>query len=159
MDPVLFFTLPFLVAIGSASVSYYVMRCKQEVALAREQASLAAAQARIEALEQAMPERLRLVEERAHRQALESFLRDFRVEERRLVRDTRTHRPVAVLQERLFFRDVPLSNWVEQEVDLRDGMDLHEFDRVRVFCTEALGSYGSPGRPAHAAGTPQLLLN
>ena len=67
------------------------------------------------------------IEENARRRALDEFLADIHVEERRYVREHRVlfaHRKSLVLQERIFFRNIPISNWVEHEVPVEEGADL-----------------------------------
>jgi hypothetical protein len=49
-----------------------------------------------------------------------------------------------VMQERLYFRNIPLSNWVEHEMPLEDGTDLqvaaaHE---ASVFSARSLSDQG-----------------
>ena len=34
------------------------------------------------------------------------------------------HRKSLILQERIFFRNIPISNWVEHEVPVEEGADL-----------------------------------
>jgi len=77
------------------------------------------------------------IAESARRQALDEFLADLHVEERRYVREHRVlfaHRKSLVLQERIFFRNVPISNWVEHEVPVEEGADLENVAKtLRVF--------------------------
>ena len=74
-----------------------------------------------------MEERIRATEESVKRAALDEFLKDFRVEERSYVRETKSldsSKRSMVMQERLFFRNIPLSNWVEHEMVVEGGSDL-----------------------------------
>src|SRR5688572_32883876 len=91
MDAILWILLPMLVAGGSAVLSYYVMQSRMEVAIAKERESLAQANARIQTLEDTIPDKIKLAEETAQRRAFDSFLMDFRVEERRYLRESKSH--------------------------------------------------------------------
>ena len=82
-------------------------------------------------------EAARGIEENARRKALDEFLADLRVEERRYVREHRVlfmNRKSLVLEERIFFRNIPISNWVEHEIPVEDGADLDAVaNTMRVF--------------------------
>jgi hypothetical protein len=50
---------------------------------------------------------------------MEEFLTEFRTEERSYMREAKSgqaSRKSMVLQERLYFRNIPLSNWIETEM-------------------------------------------
>lgn len=144
MDAILWFFLPVLVAATSAILSFYVMQSRMEVAVARERETLAEANAKLRSLEATAPDKIRLAEEIAQRKAFDQFLLDFRVEERRYLRESKSHfmnRRSMILQERLFFRNIPLSNWVEHEMPLNDGADLELLDKSSVFSARALSDY------------------
>jgi len=69
----------------------------------------------------------RAIEETTRRKALDEFLADLHVEERHYVREHRVlfaHRKSLVLEERIFFRNIPISNWVEHEIPVEEGADL-----------------------------------
>jgi hypothetical protein len=88
------------------------------------------------------------IEESAKRQALDEFLADLHIEERHYVRQHRilfAHRKSLVLQERIFFRNVPLSNWVEHEVPVEEGADLDGVAKTLSVFT-ALDEIASPKR-------------
>ena len=38
-----------------------------------------------------------------------------------------------VMQERLFFRNIPLSNWIEREMIVEEGKDLDQLPKDSVF--------------------------
>src|SRR5579862_7039359 len=119
LEALLWMFLPLLVAGGSALLSYYIMQARMEVAVAKERESLAEARATISSQKVIMEERIRATEEAAKRAALDEFMQDFRVEERSYARESRSlsaSRKTMVMQERLFFRNLPLSNWVEHEM-------------------------------------------
>jgi hypothetical protein len=70
-------------------------------------------------------------------------MQDFRVEERSYVRESRSlsaSKKSMVMQERLFFRNIPLSNWVEHEMVVEEGHDLDQLPSASVFSTSSLGS-------------------
>jgi hypothetical protein len=151
MDAILWILLPMLVAGGSAILSYYVMQSRMEVAIAKERETLAQANAKIQTLEATIPDKIKLAEETAQRRAFDSFLMDFRVEERRYLRESKSHfmnsRSI-VMQERLYFRNIPLSNWVEHEMPLNDGAKLERLDKSSVFSARALSEYSKTSTPA-----------
>jgi hypothetical protein len=144
MDAILGFVLPVLVAPGSAILSFYVMQSRMEVAVAKEREALAEVNAKFRALESGIPDKIRLAEETAKRHAFDAFLMDFRVEERRYLRESRSHfanRRSMVMQERLYFRNIPLSNWVEHEMPLNGSADVELLDKASVFSAQALSDY------------------
>ncbi len=115
------------VAAGSALLSFYIMQARMEVAIAREREVLAAAQATISSQEKVMVEKIKATEESVRRESLNEFLGDFRVEERHYMRESKSlflNKKSMILQERLFFRNIPLSNWVEHELTVEEGGDL-----------------------------------
>lgn len=151
MDAVLWFALPFLVAAGSAVLSYYIthsaMQSRMEIAVAREREAHGATEARLRALEDSIPDKIRLAEEQAQRKAFDQFLMDFRVEERRYLRETKNAfagRRAIVMQERLYFRNIPLSNWVEHEMPLDEGVSLHMLENASVFTARSLPESAAP---------------
>jgi hypothetical protein len=64
------------------------------------------------------------------------------VEERHYLRESKSRslrRKCLVSQERLYFRNIPLSNWVEHEMTVEEGSDLEEVAKVTsVFGRDAL---------------------
>jgi hypothetical protein len=44
------------------------------------------------------------------------------------------------MQERLFFRNIPLSNWIEREMVLEEGRDLDQMQVDSIFTTSQLSS-------------------
>jgi len=115
------------VAAGSALLSFYIMQARMEVAIAREREVLAAAQATISSQEKVLVEKIKATEESVRRESLNEFLGDFRVEERHYMRESKSlflNKKSMILQERLFFRNIPLSNWVEHELTVEEGGDL-----------------------------------
>ena len=145
LDALLWLFLPILVAGGSALLSYCVMQAKMEVALSKERESLAEARATITSQKVTMEERVRATEESVKRAALDEFLKDFRVEERSYMRESKSlasAKRSMVMQERLFFRNIPLSNWVEHEMVVEEGVDLNRLEPTSMFTTGSLPSGG-----------------
>jgi hypothetical protein len=161
MDLIYMISVPLLVATASALVSYHLMHARMEVAVARERQSHAATLARLHVVEQNSTSNLHAVEEGARRRALEQFLSELHVEERTYLRESRSvlsSRHALVTQERLFFRDVPLSNWIEHEMHLEGGGSLNKLHRS-VFNAHALSAAAAePPVTAPAMPARQALL-
>jgi hypothetical protein len=143
VDALMWVMLPVFVALGSALLSYSIMQARLEVALARERANLAEAHASINTYKITMEERIRAAEEETRRRSLNEFMQEFRVEERSYVRETKSaanRRKTMVLQERLYFRNIPLSNWIEHEMTMEEAAnDLSAgTDDYSVFSAKAL---------------------
>ncbi len=151
LDALLWLFLPVFVAGGSALLSFYIMQAKLEVAVSKERETLAEAQATISSQKVMMEERIRATEEAVKRAALDEFLKDFRVEERSYVRDTKSldeAKRSMIMQERLFFRNIPLSDWVEHEMVVEVGSDLRRLqEQVSVFGGASLTSGSQVGLP------------
>jgi hypothetical protein len=155
MDAFLWLFLPVFVAGGSALLSYYIMQAKMEVALARERESLVEARAIITSQKVTMEERIKATEESTKRIAMDDFMHDFRVEERSYVRESRSltaSKKSMVMQERLFFRNIPLSNWIEHEMVVEEGRDLDQLPKDSVFTTSTVTS--SLDASSNAASSP-----
>lgn len=123
VESLMWVLLPVFVAAGSALLSYSIMQARLEVAMARERATLAEANASVNIYKVTMEERIRAAEEETKRKALNEFLQEFRVEERSYMRENKSaslHRKTMVMQERLYFRNIPLSNWVEHELTMEE---------------------------------------
>jgi len=115
------------VAVASGVFTYLVTRLRMEKASTERVRALAEAVAALENEKAKFEEAARAIEESAKRKALDEFLADLHVEERHYVRQHRVlfaHRKSLVLQERIFFRNIPISNWVEHEVPVEEGADL-----------------------------------
>ena len=151
LDALLWLFLPVFVAGGSALLSFYIMQAKMEVAVSKERETLAEAQATISSQKVMMEERIRATEESVKRAALDEFLKDFRVEERSYVRETKSldeAKRSMIMQERLFFRNIPLSDWVEHEMVVEIGSDLRRLqEQVSVFGAASLPAGSHVGLP------------
>jgi hypothetical protein len=147
MEAFLWMFLPVFVAGGSALLSFYIMQARMEVALARERESLAEARATITSQKITMEERIKATEESTKRLAMDEFMHDFRVEERSYARESKSltaSRKAMVMQERLFFRNIPLSNWIEHEMIVEEGMDLDQLPKESVFAKPAIARPTAP---------------
>jgi ATP-dependent DNA ligase len=164
MDNILWLFFPVFVAVGSALLAFYLMQSKLEVAVSKERETLAEARAIINAQHKTMEERVRATQEETKRKALDDFLSDFRVEERHYLRESKSlfmNRKSMILQERLYFRNIPLSNWVEHEMVVEDGNDIQRLAKAcSVFSTRSMDNASQQmGRdlPAAAAAVGQSL--
>jgi len=114
-------------AIGSSIFTYLLTRLRMERMAVQQAAALAEAVAALENEKSKFEQAARGIEENARRKALDEFLADLHVEERHYARQHRVlfaHRKSLILQERIFFRNIPISNWVEHEVPVEEGADL-----------------------------------
>src|SRR6185436_12030439 len=125
------------VAIASGVFTYLLTRLRMERAAGERVRALAEAIATLENEKAKFEHAARGIEENAKRKALDEFLADLHVEERHYVREHRVlfaHRKSLVLQERIFFRNIPISTWVEHEVPVEEGADLDGVAKtLRVF--------------------------
>ena len=146
MEAFLWMFLPVFVAAGSALLSFCIMQAKMEVALAKERESLAEARATISSQKITMEERIKATEEATKRHALDEFMQEFRVDERSYVRESKSlssSRKTMVMQERLFFRNIPLSNWIEREMMVEEGRDLDRLAQGIGLFDGCLGRRGA----------------
>ena len=123
LDAMIWVLLPVFVAAGSALLSFYIMQARMDVAIAKERESLAEANALINSNKITLEERTKATEESTRRRALDDFMQEFRVEERHYFRENKSaasRSKAMILQERLYFRNIPLSNWVEHELIVED---------------------------------------
>ncbi len=141
MDTVLWLLLPGFTAVASGLLVWFVMESRMEVRLAQERETLAEERGAIDAEKASLGANLeptiRAAEESARRTALEGFLGELRVEQRHYTRENRLltqNRRALVLQERMYFRNIPLSDWIEHEILLEDGMDVERLvENMTVF--------------------------
>ena len=146
MESLLWVLLPGFVALASGVLAWFVMQSRMEVKLAELREKLAAEQGALDAekagLRVSVEATVRAAEETARRKALDTFLAELKVEQRHYTRENRllTHnRKSLVLQERMYFRQIPLSDWIEHEIQLDDAADVDRlvqdmtvFDRAVV---------------------------
>ena len=161
MEAFLWMFLPVFVAGGTALLSYYIMQARMEVALAKERESLAEARAAITSHKITLEERVKATEEASKRQALDDFMHDIRIEERSYVRETKSLdnlRKAMVMQERIFFRNIPLSNWIEHEMLIEEGCDLEQLPKESVFSAGSLAAPAAFPSAVAPASEKQVTL-
>ena len=165
-DALLWILLPVFIAAGSALLSYFVMQSRMDVAIAKEREVLAEARAETRLQKNTMEERVKATEQEARRKALDEFMQDFRIEERHYFRENTSdsaRQKSMVLQERLYFRNIPLSNWVEHEMvvehdGVRDSADVQQISQAcSVFTTKSIGPKSSFEEEKRAGGVSRLL--
>jgi len=131
-----------LCALATGGLVWFIMHSRMEVRLARQREKLAEARATLEAQKQGIRDTMQGVEESTRRKAFDDFLADLRIEERHYVREHKmlfVTRKLLVRQERIFFRNIPLSNWVEQEIPISEGADLDMLARtLSVFSPDLM---------------------
>jgi hypothetical protein len=131
MDAILWIMLPGFTAVSAGVLAWFIMQSRMEVALAQQREHLAesrgALDAERKAVESSLDTVMQAAEAKAKLESLENFLGELRVEQRHYTRENRllTHNKKSlVLQERMFFRGIPLSDWIEHEVSLEEGQDI-----------------------------------
>lgn len=143
MDALMWMFLPLFTAAGSALLAFYIMQARMEVALSQEREALIEARATLKGQDKQMESKVKAVEEETRRRSMDDFLADFRVEERHYMRESKSlflNKKSMVMQERLFFRNIPLSNWVEHELTLEEGGDAQNLAKAcSIFSTNAIG--------------------
>ena len=140
-----------VVAAGSSVFTYLLTRLRMERASAERGRALAEEVAALENEKVKFEQAAKGIEENAKRQALDEFLADIHVEERRYVREHRVlfaHRKSLVLQERIFFRNIPISNWVEHEVPVEEGADLDGVAKTLSVFNNAIEGGNPASHPA-----------
>ncbi len=129
-------------AVGSGLLAFYIMQSRMEVALAREREAMAQARGTLEAEKNSLEQALRGAKDSARREALDEFLADVHVEQRHYVKDNKLlfqNRKALVLQERIFFRNIPLSSWIEHEIVLQEGEDVDKAARSLTSFVDVVG--------------------
>jgi hypothetical protein len=151
MEALLWVLLPGFAAVGTGVLAWFVMQSRMEVALAQQREQLAETRGTLDAerhaLETTLETALRAAEATAKHDALQNFLGELRVEQRHYTRESRLlmhNRKSLVLQERMYFRNIPLSDWIEHEIAIEDGADVSRlvqdmtiFDKGVVSITDA----------------------
>jgi hypothetical protein len=142
MSMVIFVAWSLVCVVVTGGLVYFIMRSHMEVRLARQRTELAAAKATLAAKREALEDTLKSSEYAIRRIALDEFLADIRVEERHYTREHKMlfmHRRMLVRQERIFFRNIPLSSWVEHEMPIEEGVDADKLAQtMSVFANAAM---------------------
>lgn len=161
-DALIWVLLPVFVAAGSALLSFSILQARSEMATSKERESLAEARATINTYKVTMEERIRSTEEETRRKALNEFMQEFRVEERHYIRENKTaslRRKSMVTQERLFFRNIPLSSWVEREMTMEETSgDPQVPESQASFALRALPDEEEDASPGRAVELTRLSL-
>ncbi len=145
-------------AAATGGLVYFVVRSHTDVILANQREELAAARALLSAQKDGIADSIRSAEESARRKAMDDFMADIRIEERHYIREHKAlfiTRKSVVRQERIFFRNLPLSNWIEQEMPFEEGADVDSLAKaMAVFAPLMLEAASQPDA---APRKPKLL--
>ena len=157
METLFWILVPGFAALASGVLAWFVMQSRMEVALAGLREELAESRGALRAEKAAVAESLETAmhaaEERARRQAFDKFLAELRVEQRHYTRENRMlvpSRASLVLQERMFFRNIPLSDWIEHEIPLEEAADVSRLVRDMTVFENAVVSIADLPRPKRA---------
>ena len=157
MEGMLWILLPGFLAVAAGLLAWFVMQSRMEVALADQRTDLAEIRGTLDAekaaMQASMQSALRAAEEIAKRQALDHFLGELRVDQRHYTRENRMllhNRKSLVLQERMYFRNIPLSDWIEHEIQLEDGADVERLVQDMTVFEKAVVSIADIPRPRKA---------
>jgi len=157
MEALLWILLPGLAAVATGLLAWFVMQSRMEVALAQQRERLAESRGALEAERNAVRDSLAIAvhaaEERTHRHALDAFLTELKVEQRHYTRENRLllhNRRSVILQERMCFRNLPLSDWIEHEIPLDDGVDVERLVQDMTVFEKAVVSIADIPRPRKA---------
>ena len=158
MEPLLWILLPGFVALASGLLSWFIMQSRMEVKLAEQREMLANERGALTAekigVKLSFENALRAAEEGARREALDSFLSELTVEQRHYTRENRmlmNNRKSLILQERIYFRHIPLSNWIEHEIVMDEGADISRMVQdMTIFDREVVNIEDGP-RPKRLA--------
>jgi len=131
MEALIWILLPGFTAVASGLLAWFIMQSRMEVALAQQRERLAESRGALDAEKHALgtslDTALRAAEAVAKHEALEGFMNELRVEQRHYTRENRMlmqSRKSLVLQERMYFRNIPLSDWIEHEITVDEGADV-----------------------------------
>jgi hypothetical protein len=131
MEALIWILLPAFTAVASGLLAWFIMQSRMEVALAQQREHLAESRGALDAEKSALgaslDTALRAAGAVAKCEALETFMDELRVEQRHYTRENRMlmqNRKSLVLQERMYFRNIPLSDWIEHEITVEEGADV-----------------------------------
>jgi hypothetical protein len=157
MEVVLLVVLPGFVAVASGLLAWFVMQSRMEVKLAEQRADLAEARGALDAEKKAiqatLPLAVRAAEESARRQSFDNFLNELSVEQRHYMRENRMllqNRKSLVLQERMYFRNIPLSDWIEHEIAVDDAADVERMVQDMTIFGKSVVNIAEAPRPRKA---------
>jgi hypothetical protein len=118
MTDILWVALPFVASLGSGLLVYIVSKAHNETCLARQREALSQSRAQLDCQQKALDDKLRAAQAEARLQAFDQFLADVRVEERHYASeadDGSGSQRILASQERICFRNIPLSPWIEKK--------------------------------------------
>jgi len=154
MEGMLWILLPGFAAIASGLLAWFEMQSRMDVALAEQRTRMAEERGELDsekaAVEASMQHAVRAAEETAKRQALDNFLGELRVDQRHYTRENRmlmNNRRSLVLQERMYFRNIPLSDWIEHEIQLDEGADVAKMVQDMTVFDKGVVSIAEMPRP------------
>ena len=105
--------------LGLGAIAWYLGRVQMEARWARRREAEAERNARLRLEQEVAVDRMRAAREAARREAMDQFLSEIRTEERAYLRRRQVGASLTrsvVVEERLYFRNLPVSNWTEQEL-------------------------------------------
>ncbi len=105
--------------LGLGAIAWYLGRVQMEARWARRREAEAERGARLLLEREVAAERMRATEEAARRKAMDQFLSEIHTEERAYLRQREVGANLTrsvVVEERLYFRNLPVSNWTQQEL-------------------------------------------
>jgi len=108
---------------GSAWLICFMMRCSIDEAVARERGALVELRSALAVQRKRLRRAISDAKAEAKREAFDEFFGDFKVEQQYYVRKTNLFflsRKTLVLRERIMFRNLPLSKWVEHPMTLEE---------------------------------------
>jgi hypothetical protein len=158
MDGLLWILLPGFAAVSAGVLAWFVMQSRMDVKLAEQREQIASQRGAIaaerEGMEAQIQAAMRAAQDRAHREAFDNFLGELRVEQRHYTRENRLltqTRRTLVLQERMYFRNIPLSDWIEHEIQLDEGADVNRMVRDMTVFENAVVSIADAPRQQRKA--------
>src|SRR5437016_3614486 len=165
MDALMWILLPGFTALFGGLLVWFIMQSRMDVALAVQRETLAesrgALDAQRSALDASLPHAMRAAGETAKREALENFLGELRVEQRHYTKENRMlmqNRKSLVLQERMYFRNIPLSDWVEHEVAVEEGADMSRMVQDMTIFDKGVVDIAEGPRPIAETQRPRRQL-
>ncbi len=158
MEGVLWVLLPGFVAVAAGLLCWFVMQSRMEVKLAEQREQLAEARGSLDAekasIRMSLDSAIRAAEETARRESFDRFLAELKVEQRHYTRENRmlmSNRKSLVLQERMYFRNIPLSDWIEHEIVMDENADIHRLVQDMTVFDKAVVSIADYSRQKQLA--------
>jgi hypothetical protein len=112
-----------LTAGGAALLIGFMMRCRINEAISAEQTAILQVIGALEIHKRTFERAIRDARIEAKRRAFDEFLEEIHVEQRQYLRQSKRlfqNRKILVIEERILFRNLPLSKWVEHQITLED---------------------------------------